>query len=50
MVGLVGKNTCQVAYPADGLVRFDSAGLETARVYSSHTLEHSWVLFAAENG
>ena len=34
----------------DGLVRFDSAGLETARVYSPHTLEHSWVIFAAEKG
>ena len=26
----------------DGLVRFDSAGVITAREHSPHTLEHSW--------
>ena len=41
-VGLEAKNTCQVAYLTEGLVRFDSAGLETARGPSPHTLEHNW--------
>ena len=35
-----GGNRGQVAYLVDGLVRFDSVGLETRRGHSPHTLEY----------
>ena len=40
---------CQVAYLADGSIRFDSVGVETARGYSLGSLEHSWQALARDS-
>ena len=50
IASLVHTEVCQVAYIGEGLVRFDSVGVESVREYSPAFPEHSWVVATAEEG